>query len=116
MAPLYANPTSAIDGLPGTGLPRGPDLPITNPDYVRAIFVRRTLEYFASRGVPRFIIWNEPDTSVDIYGYEFAGALDDYFHLLKVAIICAKTDYSSGGIHLAGTIYWHGLNFDGGRT
>ena len=114
VALLKNSPAWATDGTPGVGIPRGLDLPIDDPNNVWANFVRRTVDYYASRGVNHFIIWNEPDISSDTYGYEFEGELDDYFQLLKVAYLVAKETNLSAIIHLAGTTYWHDVN--AGRT
>lgn len=58
VALLKNTPEWATDGLPGAGVPRGLHLPVDDPDNLWANFVRRTAEYYASRGVHRFIIWN----------------------------------------------------------
>lgn len=103
-------PAWATDGTPGIGVPRGLDLPIDDPGNVWARFMRKSAEYYASRGVHRFIILNEPDISHDTYGFEFEGELEDYFKMLKVAYLAAKAGNPSAVIHLAGTTYWHDAN------
>lgn len=114
VALLKNTPQWATDGTVGVGVPRGLDLPIDDPDNVWANFVRKAVDYYASRGVNHFIIWNEPDISSETYGYEFEGELDDYFMMLKVAYLVAKETNPSAVIHLAGTTYWHDVNE--GRT
>lgn len=114
VALLKNTPQWATDGSAGVGVPRGLDLPIDDPANVWANFVRKTVDYYASRGVNRFIIWNEPDISSETYGYEFEGDLDDYFMMVKVAYLVAKATNPSAKIHLAGTTYWHDVNE--GRT
>lgn len=114
VALLKNTPQWATDGRAGIGVPRGLHLPIDHPDNLWAGFVRRTADYYASRGVNRFIIWNEPDIQADAYGYEFEGTVDDYFMLLKVAYLAARAANPSAKIHLAGTTYWHDVNQ--GRT
>lgn len=114
VALLKNTPQWATDGTVGVGVPRGLDLPIDDPDNVWANFVRQAVDYYASRGVNHFIIWNEPDISSETYGYEFEGVLEDYFMMLKVAYLVAKETNPSAMIHLAGTTYWHDVNE--GRT
>jgi hypothetical protein len=114
VALLKNTPQWATDGTVGVGVPRGLDLPIDDPDNVWANFVQKAVDYYASRGVNHFIIWNEPDISSETYGYEFEGDLEDYFMMLKVAYQVAKKTNPSAMIHLAGTTYWHDVNE--GRT
>lgn len=110
VAILKNTPAWATDGIPGAGVPRGLYLPVDDPDNLWANFVRRSAEYYASRGVNHFIIWNEPDIAPDVYGYEFEGDVEDYFRLLQVAYLAAKEGNPSAVIHLAGTTYWHDVN------
>lgn len=110
VALIKHTPAWATDGTPGPGVPRGLNLPVDDPGNVWANFVRRAAGYYASRGVTRFIIWNEPDITRETYGFEFEGTLDDYFQMLKVAYLAAKQGNPSAKIHLAGTTYWHDVN------
>jgi len=114
VALLKNTPAWATDGTVGVGVPRGLELPIDDPGNVWANFVQKAVDYYASRGVNHFIIWNEPDISSETYGYEFEGELEDYFMMLKVAYQVAKETNPSAMIHLAGTTYWHDVNE--GRT
>ncbi|MEM9951214.1 MAG: hypothetical protein AAF846_06435 [Chloroflexota bacterium] len=110
VALLKNTPAWATDGLAGVGVPRGLDLPVDDPDNLWANFVRRAVDYYASRGVNHFIIWNEPDIDAETYGYEFEGDLEDYFQMLRVAHIVAKETNPASVLHLAGTTYWHDVN------
>jgi Glycosyl hydrolase catalytic core len=103
-------PAWATDGTAGAGVPRGLYLPIDDPGNLWARFMRRSAEYYAPRGVSRFIIWNEPDITRETYGFEFEGSLDDYFQMLKVAYLALKQGNPAAEILLAGTTYWHDLN------
>lgn len=103
-------PAWATDGIPGAGVPRGLYLPVDDPNNLWARFVRKSAEYYAPRGVKRFIIWNEPDITRDTYGFEFEGSLDDYYQLLKVAYLALKEGNPQAEVLLAGTTYWHDLN------
>jgi len=110
VAVVKNTPAWATDGLPGAGVPRGLYLPIDDPDNVWASFMRRTAEYYASRGVHRFIIWNEPDIDRETYGFEFEGNLEDYYQMVRVAYLAAQEGNPDARIHLAGTTYWHDVN------
>jgi hypothetical protein len=103
-------PAWATDGTPGPGVPRGLYLPVDDPNNLWASFVRRSAEYYASRGVWHFIIWNEPDISPEVYGFEFEGSLEDYYQMLRVAYLAAKEGNPAAVIHVAGTTYWHDVN------
>ncbi|NWF68924.1 MAG: hypothetical protein HXY40_07550 [Chloroflexi bacterium] len=110
VAVIKHTPAWATDGTPGPGLPRGLYLPVDDPNNVWANFMRRAAAYYGSRGVWHFIIWNEPDISPDIYGFEFEGTLEDYYQLLRVAYLAARQGNPAAVIHLAGTTYWHDVN------
>lgn len=110
VALLKHTPEWATDGIPGAGVPRGLDLPIDDPGNLWAGFVRRAAEYYATRGVHHFIIWNEPDIDPGTYGFEFEGSLEDYFKMVKVGYLAAKQGNPAAEIHLAGTTYWHNVN------
>lgn len=110
VALLKHTPAWATDGTAGVGLPRGLDLPPDDSQNYWANFVRRTVDYYASRGVIHFIIWNEPDITSETYGYEFEGSLEDYYTMLRVAYLVAKETNPAAVIHLAGTTYWHDVN------
>lgn len=114
VALLKHTPAWATDATPSIGVPRGLDLPIDDPDNTWAQFVYRTADYYATRGVNRFIIWNEPDIEPDVYGYEFEGTLEDYANMVRVAYLAARRANPASRIHLAGTTYWHDVNE--GRT
>ncbi|HEX2620821.1 MAG TPA: hypothetical protein VHL11_11755 [Phototrophicaceae bacterium] len=103
-------PAWATDDTPGAGVPRGLSLTIDDPGNVWARFMRKTAEYYGSRGVHRFIILNEPDISRETYGFEFEGELEDYFMMLKVGSLAAKEGNPDAVIHLAATTYWHDAN------
>lgn len=110
VALLKDTPEWATDGLAGPGVPRGLYLPVDDPGNVWANFVRRAAEYYAGRGVRRFIIWNEPDITRETYGFEFEGTLEDYAQLLKVAALAARRGNPDALIHVAGVTYWHDVN------
>lgn len=110
VAVIKHTPAWATDGATGVGVPRGLHLPFDDPDNLWAAFIHRMVDYYASRGVNHFILWNEPDISSDTYGYEFEGSLEDYFQMLKTGYLAAKSANPAAVIHLAGTTYWHDVN------
>lgn len=110
IAVVKNTPAWATDGLPGVGVPRGLYLPIDDPDNLWANFMRRAAAFYASRGVSRFIIWNEPDIEPGTYGFEFGGTVEDYAQLLRVAYLAAREGNPNARINIAGTTYWHDIN------
>ncbi len=106
---LKNTPAWATDADPASEAspPRGLYLPIDDPGNLWATFVRRTVSFFGSRGVHRWIIWNEPDIEPGVYGHEWAGTVEEYVQLLKVAYLVIKEVDPSAQVHLAGLTYWH---------
>lgn len=104
---LKNTPPWATDGVPFGGVPRGLYLPPDDPENLWANYVRRVAEYYGPRGVHRWIIWNEPDIDQGVYGSEWAGNIEDYYRLLKVAYIVLKETDPEARVHLAGLTYWH---------
>jgi hypothetical protein len=93
------------------GLPVGLDLPVEDPANYWANYTRRIAQYYGPRNVHNWIIWNEPEITVDTYGYEFAGSVEDYYKLLKVAYQVIKEEDPEATIHLAGITWWHDQTF-----
>lgn len=87
--------------------PRGLDLPIDDPGNIWAAFVRRVATFYGPRGVHRWIIWNEPDIPPGVYGQEWAGSVEEYYRLLKVAYLAIKEVDPEAHVHLAGLTFWH---------
>lgn len=93
------------------GLPIGLDLPVEDPANYWANYTRRIAQYYSTRNVHNWIIWNEPEITSDTYGYEFAGSVEDYYKLLKVAYQVIKDVDPEATIHLAGVTWWHDQTF-----
>ena len=100
-------PPWATDDVPYGGVPRGLYEPVDDPDNLWAVFVRRLVTYYSERGVHRWIIWNEPDIEPGVYGNEWAGDVEDYYRLLKVAYLVVNEIDPQATVHLAGLTYWH---------
>jgi hypothetical protein len=99
-------PWASEDGT-DAGLPKGLYLPDDDPGNLWANFARRVAEYYGVRNVHHWIVWNEPEILPGVYGYEFAGSLDDYYQLVKVAYRVMKEADPQAVIHLAGVTWWH---------
>lgn len=105
---LKNTPEWAADGEGGAAaVPQGLYLPVTDPNNLWAEYTRKTAEYYAPLGVHNWIIWNEPDIASGVYGYEFAGSMQDYYQLVKVAYKSIKAVDPEATIHLGGMTYWH---------
>ncbi len=101
--PYWASGTDKL-GSPPTGL----DLPIDDPDNYWAAFVKRVASTYSERwNIHHWIIYNEPDIRPgDLPSYEFDGGVADYYHMLKVAYLAAKSVDPQAVIHLAGMAWW----------
>jgi hypothetical protein len=96
--------------------PYGLDLPVDDPDNYWAAFVRRTVQYYGEKwGIHHWIIYNEPDIRPGEMGwYEFDGEVQDYYYMLKVAYLAAKSVDPDVVIHLSGMAWW--VDVSAGRT
>ncbi len=88
--------------------PFGLDLPIADPGNYWAAFVRRAVAYYGETwGIRRWIIYNEPDIRPgELSWYEFDGEVEDYYQMLKVAYLAAKSVNPDAVIHMAGMAWW----------
>ena len=103
---LNNTPPWATDGEPLRGVPRGLYLPHDDPNNLWAAFVRRVVSHYAGR-IDHWIIWNEPDVwDEEHVGHTWAGSVEDYYQLLKVAYLTAKEANPNCVIHLTGLTYW----------
>ncbi len=103
---LKNTPHWATDGEPLRGVPRGLYLPHDDANNLWAAFVRRVVSHYAGR-IDHWIIWNEPDVwDGEHVGHAWAGSVEDYYQLLKVAYLAAKEANPNCVIHLTGLTYW----------
>jgi len=88
--------------------PDGLDLPIDDPLNYWAGFVRQAVAYYGEKwGINHWIIYNEPDIRPgELSSYEFDGDVADYYQMLKVAHMAAKSVNPDAVIHLAGMAWW----------
>jgi hypothetical protein len=103
-------PWASEDGTEA-GVPIGLDLPIDDPGNYWANYARQIARYYGPRNVHHWIIWNEPEIPSDVYGFEFAGSVEEYYRLLKVAYLVIKEEDPEATIHLAGVTWWHDQTF-----
>jgi hypothetical protein len=86
--------------------PEGLYLPYDDPGNLWANFVRTMVTRYKGR-IRHWIVWNEPDVQHgDDLGLVWAGSVEDYYQLLKVAYLTAKEVDPACKIHLTGTTYW----------
>src|SRR5690606_41333125 len=69
-------------------------------------FVREVVSAYEGR-INRWIIWNEPDIPIDVFGAAWQGSVADYYQLVKVAYVAAHEVDPDVQIHLGGLTYWH---------
>jgi hypothetical protein len=110
VALLAHTPAWATDGTVGAGVPRGLYLPVDDPANLWANFVREVVSAYRGR-ITHWIIWNEPDIPLDVYGVLWAGTTADYYQLVKVAYLAAREVAPEVQIHLGGLTYWHNPNY-----
>ena len=103
---LKHTPAFATDGIEGAGVPRGLYLPVDDPGNLWAGFVREVVSAYEGR-INRWIIWNEPDIPIDVFGAAWQGSVADYYQLVKVAYLAAHEVDPDVQIHLGGLTYWH---------
>ncbi len=104
---LKNTPNWATDGEFASGVPRGLYLPVDDPGNLWANYVRRVAQYYGPLGVRNWIVWNEPDIAAGVYGYEFAGSVEDYYQMVKVAYQVMKATDPQAKIHIGGMTHWH---------
>jgi hypothetical protein len=107
-----------VKGVPGwatesgqfNDVPRGIDLPYNDPNNVFGAFMTRLVSHYSAMGVHHWIIMNEPDIRPGQGIVEFAGEVDDYFHVLKTAYMAAKAVDPNAHIQVAGMTWWYDVN------
>jgi hypothetical protein len=89
-------------------VPRGLDLPWDDPDNLWGRFVEAMARGYAGQ-IDDWTIWNEPDIQPDDPNgayYAWAGSVEEYYQLLRVAYLSAKRGNPAARVHLAGLTYW----------
>jgi hypothetical protein len=89
-------------------VPKNLSLPWDHPDNYWGRFVQRMAREYAGR-VDDWIIWNEPDITPgdpNAAYYAWAGSVEEYAQLLRVAYRAVKAGNPAARVHLAGLTYW----------
>jgi hypothetical protein len=96
-------------------VPKNLSLPWDHPDNYWGRFVQQVARTYAGR-VDDWIIWNEPDITPgdpNAAYYAWAGSVEEYAQLLRVAYRAVKAGNPAARVHLAGLTYW--VDRRGGR-
>ncbi len=86
-------------------VPSGLDLPLTDPRNQWARFVRDVVSRYAGR-IDRWVFWNEPDIQPGTAGSTWAGSDDEFYQLMKVGYLAAKSVNPGATVIFPGTTYW----------
>ena len=88
------------------GIPRGLNLPHTDPGNTWATYVRTIVGRYAGR-IDHWILWNEPDVWDSAHpGHTWNGTVDDFLQLNRVGYVTAKETNPNAVIHLAAVTHW----------
>lgn len=89
-------------------VPMNLHLPWDHPHNYWGRFVEQMAREYAGR-VDDWIVWNEPDIQPgdpNASYYTWAGSIEEYYQLLRVAYRAAKRGNPAAKVHLAGLTYW----------
>jgi hypothetical protein len=88
------------------GIPRGLELPHTDPRNTWATFVRTVVARYAGR-IDHWILWNEPDVwDANHAGHTWGGSVNDFVQLTRVGYVTAKETNPQAVVHLAAVTHW----------
>ncbi len=107
---LLSTPTwAATDPVHGPrAVPRNLTLPWDHPDNYWGRFVHQLVRMYAGQ-IDDWIVWNEPDIQPgdpNATYITWAGTVEDYARLLRVAYHAIKAANPRARVHLAGLTYW----------
>lgn len=92
-------------------LPRGLNLPHTDPNNTWATFVREAVGRYNGR-INHWIIWNEPDVNdPNAPGHTWGGSVQEFFQLQRTAYLVAKEVNPNATIHLSAFTYFWNPNY-----
>ncbi|HLH24753.1 MAG TPA: hypothetical protein VK066_19705 [Chloroflexota bacterium] len=89
-------------------VPRNLELPWDDPQNYWGRFAEQMARDYAGQ-IDDWIVWNEPDIQPDDPSaayYAWAGSVEDYYQLLRVAYRAIKAGNPQATVHLAGLTYW----------
>jgi hypothetical protein len=87
-------------------VPDGLDLSVGDRGNTWAAFVTQLVAFYAPQGIHRWIISEEPDIQRGEGHVHFAGGVEDYARLLRVAYLAATAADPRAQIHVAGMNWW----------
>ncbi len=99
--PAWASPSGSVGAVPDN-LQR----PYDDPQNYYGAFILQLVRYYSARGIHDWIIMNEPDVRPGEGVVEFQGTVRDYFAMLKVAYLAAKSVDPQAHIQVAGMTWW----------
>jgi hypothetical protein len=108
--PMIGQFISTPSWASGTSDPKSPplglDRPVEDPANLWATWVRGVVGRFAGL-IDTWVMWNEPDVwSDDNHARQWIGSLEQYFRLLKVGYLAAKSANPRATVLMAGMTYW----------
>ena len=89
-------------------VPDGLYTPYDNPENLWAVFLNQFIPYMAEQGIHTWLIWEAPDDftgNMDIRPH-FAGSVQDYYRLLKIAYQTIKSQDESAQVFVGGLVGW----------
>jgi hypothetical protein len=99
-------PAWASESGQASAVPRGLALALDDPGNAWAAFVSRLAAHYALSGVHQWIVYSEPDVQPGEGRVRFAGTVEDYARLLRVACLAARAADPAAVIHVAGMNWW----------
>ena len=103
---LMSTPSWASGTSDPKSPPLGLDLALDDVNNVWATWVANIVARFEGL-IDTWVVWNEPDVwSDDNHARQWTGTLEQYYQLLRVAYVAAKTANPSALVLLAGLTYW----------
>jgi hypothetical protein len=108
--PMIGQFISTPSWASGTSDPKSPplglDQPVDDPRNLWAAWVRGVVGRFEGL-IDTWVMWNEPDVwSDDNHARQWIGNLEQYYQLLKVGYMAARSANPRARVLLAGMTYW----------
>jgi hypothetical protein len=108
--PMIGQLISTPSWASGTGDPKSPPLglalPPGDPNNLWATWVRGVVGRFAG-AVDTWVVWNEPDVwSDENHARQWTGSIEQYYQLLKVGYLAARSANPRATVLMAGLTYW----------
>jgi hypothetical protein len=86
--------------------PRGLELPVDDPGNLWASWVRGVVGRLAG-AIDTWVMWNEPDVwSDENHARQWVGSIEQYYRLLQVGYLAAKSANPRATVLLAGMTFW----------